>query len=111
MRHLHIEGKEIVVDERNYLSMLLTLAQATFNLAALYHNLHQSGLPDWKGTLQVLEVRQGDLNHALIDQIDDKELHDAFCILTNLLGKIKEENENLLQWLVEYVGLSSIRTK
>jgi hypothetical protein len=111
MRRLWIGGKVNEIKEHEYLNLIMNLAKGYYYLAKAYNNYHKSGFSDWKGTLQLPNVGQDEFNKAVIDQIDDDELFEAFNSLIDLVREMKEQDRNITNWLTVYAGLTAMQGK
>jgi len=111
MRQLSVGGKVFEVSEDDYLHMLDRMAKGYWGLAESYHNIHESGFADWKGTFQWTDVGQNELNTSIANQIDDDELFRSFNSLKEKLLEMEELDEHIVEWLGRFVGLSSVHDK
>jgi hypothetical protein len=111
MRQLLINGKEYEVNEKNYLNTIDQLAKGYTILAGAYHNYHESGFADWKGTFEVPDKGQFKYNKTFESQIDDVELSSLFNSLKEQLQSMKNLDFEIIAWLEGFVGLPSVNNR
>jgi hypothetical protein len=109
MHKLSIEGHLSELSEHDYLSSISNLANGYYILAEAYHNYHVSGFADWKGAFQISNAAQNETVNTITGAIDDDELSEAFNSLSEHLQELKVVDQKIVKWLVEFVGLSSLR--
>ena len=111
MRRLFIGGRTFELSEHDYLSAIINLVNGYYTLAEAYHNYHLSGFADWKGSFQISDDNQNETVKAIVGAIDDVKLSDVFISLEGHLQELKNVDTQIVNWLVEYVGLSSLQSK
>jgi hypothetical protein len=109
MIQLSIAGQEVELNQRDFLTLIDNIAGGYYPLATGYHACHLSGFADWKNALpRTLEMVGWETPMETVEtQIDDEELREAFHSLRGHLQELISIDEQIIDWLAAYVGLSS----
>ena len=109
MIRLSIAGQVVQLNERDFLTLIGGIAGGYRTLASGYHHYHAGGFADWKNALpRTLEMVGWETPMETVEtHIDDRELRDAFHSLREHLQELISIDEQIIEWLAGYVGLSS----
>jgi hypothetical protein len=108
MIRLSIAGQEVEVNQRDFLALIDNIAGGYYPLATWYHAYHLNGLADWKNALpRTLKMAGWETPMETVEtQIDDEELREAFHSLREHLQEVISIDEQIVEWLAGFVGLS-----
>jgi hypothetical protein len=98
-------------DNPDYFDIISQVANGYHVLANAYHNLHESGFADWKGTFLMPDVGQNEIVQTITDQIYDDMLAKAFNSLRMDFDELKNLDKHIVEWLARYVGLCSVQER
>jgi hypothetical protein len=109
MIQLSIAGQAVELSRHDFLSLLDHIAAGYYVLAEAYQHYHINGFADWKNALpRTLEMVGWETPMETVEtQIDDEELHEAFHSLREHLQELISIDEQIIDWLAAYAGLSS----
>ena len=109
MIRLSIAGQVVELNERDFLTLLDNIAGGYHTLATGYYFYHLNGFAHWKNALpRTLEMVGWETPMETVEtHIDDKQLRDAFHSLREHLQELISIDEQIIEWLAGYVGLSS----
>jgi hypothetical protein len=109
MIRLSIAGQGVELNGRDFLTLIDNIARGYYPLATGYHGCHLNGLADWKNALpRTLEMVGWETPMETVEAyIADEELRKAFHSLREHLQELINIDEQIIEWLAAYVGLSS----
>jgi hypothetical protein len=109
MIQLSIVGQAVELNERDFLTVLEGIAGGYITQARAYHHYHAGGFADWKNALpRTLEMVGWETPIETVEaQIGDEQLREAFRSLREHLTALIEIDEQIIEWLAGFVGLSS----
>ncbi len=111
MIQLSIAGQAVELSRHDFLSLLDHIAAGYYVLAEACQHYHINGFADWKNALpRTLEMVGWETPMETVEtQIDDEGLREAFHSLREHLQEVISIDEQIIDWLAAYVGLSSSR--
>ncbi len=103
-----IGGQAVEVSEHDFVTCV---AGSYYTLAEAYHRYHVSGFADWNNAFpKILDVAGWETPIEILEtQIDDEELREAFRSLRERVQELIRVDEQIVKWLAEFVGLSSLQ--
>jgi hypothetical protein len=108
MIQLSIAGQAVELNERHFLTLIDNIAGGYYPVARAHHADHFNGLADWHDVFpRTLEMVGWDTPMATVEaRIDDDELREAFHSLREHLKGLIETDEQIVEWLAGFVGVS-----
>ena len=109
MIRLSIAGQVVELTEPDFLTLLDNIAGGYHTLARGYNFYHVNGFAHWKNDAPpTLEMVGWETPMETVEtHIDDKQLRDAFHSLREHLQELISIDEQIIEWLAGYLGLSS----
>jgi hypothetical protein len=108
MIQLSIAGQAVELNERHFLTLIDNIAGGYYPVARAHHADHFNGLADWHDVFpRTLEMVGWDTPIATVEaRIDDDELREAFHSLREHVKGLIETDEQIVEWLAGFLGLS-----
>jgi hypothetical protein len=108
MIRLSIAGQAVELNERPLLTLIDNIAASYPTQGELYHRNHARGFADWHNVFpRTLEMVGWDTPMETVEaRIDDDELRQAFHSFREHLKRLVEIDEQIVEWLAGFVGLS-----
>jgi hypothetical protein len=108
MVRLSVAGQEVELNERHFLTLIDNIAGGYYPVARAYHADHFNGLADWGNALpRTMELVRWETSIETVEtQIDDGELRAAFHSFREHLQELISVDEQIIEWLAGFVGLS-----
>jgi hypothetical protein len=108
MIRLSIAGQTVELNEHHFLTLIDNVARGYYPVARAYHSDHFNGWADWKNALpKTLEMVGWETSIETIEtQIGDEELREVFHAFREHLQELIRVDEEIIEWLAGFVGLS-----
>jgi hypothetical protein len=108
MIRLSIAGQVVELNKRHFLTLIGNIAGGYYPIAEAYAGNHLNGLADWRDALpRTMELVGWETSVETVEtQIDDVELRGAFRSFREHLQELIRLDEQIVEWLAGFVGLS-----
>jgi hypothetical protein len=108
MIRLPIAGQVVQLNQHPFLALIGRIAGGYYPIAKAYAGNHLNGLADWSNALpRTMELVGWETSIETVEtQIDDEELRGAFHSFREHLQELIRLDEQIVEWLAGFVGLS-----